>query len=209
MKFKIQMRALLALVVCLPCGAKAGYVELSGNGSYFKYNNGVVGGVQSNTTSKKIGGGIAYRFLANTSFEINYIFSRSYDRFGQQGDSFTSDYVINKTTDVQNLSVSLVIDFADKRSTFRPYMSGGIGYMIRKTQLDGTGTDKATLITSDLVFTNDPEIKSASANGGIGFKYFVADSVAIEIGGTIYATDLDKTEIYLHYAATGGLRIVF
>jgi hypothetical protein len=58
-------------------------------------------------------------------------------------------------------------------------------------------------------FEDQPPTSSASADAGIGFKIFMADSLALEFTGQVYATDLDKPEIYLHYAFSGGLRILF
>ncbi len=81
--------------------------------------------------------------------------------------------------------------------------------MIRKTQIGGQAVDKVTGATRDLTFVNPVDQKSASADGGLGFSVFVLDQIAFEVSGTVYATDLDKEEIFLHYAVAGGIRFVF
>lgn len=189
--------------------AHAGFFEISANGSFFKYNNGLVGGEPSSTIIRRLGGGLGYRFLQNTSIELNYTHSRNQDQFTQDSAQISSIWRIEKLSEFQNLSLSLVIEFTGKNSPFRPYIRGGGGYMIRKTTLAGKATNRITEVVTDLEFNQEPETQTASADGGIGFKLFVADSIALEFSGNVYATDLDKSEIYLHYSYTGGLRFVF
>ena len=80
--------------------------------------------------------------------------------------------------------------------------------MIRNVNLKGTLVDEQLGTSSPLEFTNIPEVRSASAEGSLGFKLMVSDALAIETQGTVYATDLDKKEIYLHYSWSAGLRIL-
>ena len=195
--------------LCYSSPSRANYFELSANGSYFKYNNGVIGGDISYTITKKWGAGFGYHFLTNASVEINYTSSTNVDRFSQDSAELTSKLYINKNTLFQNLSLNLTLDFADKNAIFRPYIVGGGGYMIRQTVLSGSGVDRTTGVTTQLSFQGQPDVKSASANGGLGFKLFVADQIALDFSTMIYATDLDKPEIFLHYSVSGGLRFLF
>jgi len=203
-------RLLTALVALAALPASAGYFELSGNGSYYKYNNGIVAGESSSTSVVRWGAGLAYRFMANAAIEFKYTHSKNTDIFAQISETEGRIYRLNRLTEFDNYSVGLNLDFADRKAAFRPFVSGGIGYMIRKQSLNGTYEE--TLfpgVQNELEFTDAEDVKSLSADAGIGFKIFVAESVAIEASASVFATDLDKPEIYLHYSAAGGLRFVF
>lgn len=187
----------------------AGYFEISGNGAYYKYNNGPVGGVDATTIVQRWGGGLAYRFLANTSIELSYSDSKNTDRYGQQDDVAGYRYDITKVTQIQNTSLDLVLDFADKKSRFRPFVRAGGGYMNRKIRMTGTRTQLEDTTDTTALTPYAVNYYSASATAGIGFKVFVADAIAIETSGNAYATDLDKSEMYIHYSAAVGLRLLF
>lgn len=197
-----------AILLC-SAPSHAGFWEISANGSYFKFNNGVQDNVKSTTITTRFGGGLAYRFMENTAIEFSYLQSRIRDSFGQNITALADRYLITKKTQMENYSLNLVLYLTDRKSTFRPYIRGGGGYMIRKTSLSGRAIDKVTGSNRELSFTNPPTEESASADGGLGFSLYVLDQVAIELSGTVYATDLDKEEIFLHYAFSGGLRFVF
>ncbi len=208
-KSRIVLKLLSICFFIFAASANAGYIELSANGSYAKYNNGIVGGDPSFTTVKRGSLGLAYRFLTNTAVEMNYSHSHSFDQFSQESSELTEKYYLEKTTQVKILSLNLILDFADKKAAFRPFIRGGGGYMIRSSELTAEGVDKTTEISRTVDFEDQPPTSSASADAGIGFKIFMADSLALEFTGQVYATDLDKPEIYLHYAFSGGLRILF
>ena len=206
------MNARTLIFAALICGyashARAGYFELSGNGSYYKYNNGLVNGEASYTTSSSLGAGFAYRFLENTAIEFNYTSSETHDTYSQDTAEILQRLDVLRITKFKNASVSLVLDFAPKNSSFRPFIKGGAGYTWRQTITQGIATDKATTVETPFLDAPTPS-KSASAQGGIGFKIFIVDRIAIEGTYTLIATDLDKKDIYLHYSVSGGLRFVF
>ena len=208
-------RSLSALVLflggptLLASPAFAGFFEISANGSYFKYNNGLIGGEPSTTTITRFGGGIGYRLLANTSIEINYSESRNKDNFAQDIEGDSQKRFINKDTQVQNLSLDLVLNFADRRAPFRPYIKGGVGYMIRNTKLSGKEIDKDFGTETKLNFVKQPQLESASAEVGVGTKIMLDESLALDLGASAYFSDLDKKEIYIHQSYTGGIRIIF
>lgn len=204
----IRNATALILTLLTVFQARAGYFEISANGAYSKFDNGLVGNVNSTSTVQRLGGGLAYRFLSSTAIELSYMDSKSIDRFGQQDDVAGYDYDLTKITRVQNSSLDLILDFADKKSRFRPYIRGGGGYMTRQIRISGTRKDRSSLVETPLT-VSDPKYYSASATGGIGFKIFIADSVAIDASYTLYVTDLDKPSIYVHYSAAGGLRFLF
>jgi hypothetical protein len=209
LKILIRSIAILTGFIVGPRFALAGYMELSANGSYAKYNNGLVGGDPSFTKVTRGSVGLAYRFLTNTAIELTYTHSQTYDQFSQDSDELTEKYYVEKKTLQKILSINLILDFADKKATFRPFIRGGGGYMIRSSDLSAIGVDKTTEVSRNLTFTDQAPTYSASADAGIGFKVFIADSLALEFSGQVYATDLDKPEIYLHYAYSGGMRILF
>jgi hypothetical protein len=53
------------------------------------------------------------------------------------------------------------------------------------------------------------ESRSVTAQAGAGFKYYLADRVAIEFSYTVFGSELDQPKIYMHQAIAGGLRVVF
>ncbi len=206
----VQARITLwALGLLCSATSWAGYWEISANGSYFKFNNGIQDNVKAHTVTTRIGAGLAYRFIENTAIEFSYLHSRIKDSFGQDIPALPDRYYIIKRTQIENYSLNLVLYFSGKKSSFRPYIRGGGGYMIRKTNLSGQATDRITGAKRDVAFTNGDTMKSASADGGLGFTLFILDQIAFETSGTVYATDLDKDEVYLHYAVSGGIRFVF
>lgn len=186
-----------------------GYFEISANGSYFKYNNGVQDGQPSITTVTRVGGGLAYRFMANTSIEFTYVQSKTNDRFGQDITSEPEVFFIDRTTELQNISANLVLHFTDRKSRFRPYIFGGGGYMVRKTSFSGRAVDKITEASRSLNFNSTAPIYSISATGGFALSIYMLDQVALEASYTVYATDLNKPEIFLHYSVAGGVRFLF
>lgn len=192
----------------LPHRAQAGYFEISGNGAFSKYNNGIVGNVNSYTKTVRWGGGVAYRFLSNTALELSYMNSSTTDRYGQQDTSILRDYDITKITQIQNTSLNLILDFADRKARFRPYVSAGGGVMTRITTIKGTATQQPEGLSAPLTEYRQ-RYYSASTDFGIGLKIFVVEAVAIDASFNLYATDLDKSEIYLHYSGAAGLRFIF
>lgn len=198
----------LVLLVFFGENCHAGYFEISGNGSYYKYNNGKTMGEQNNTTVQRYGAGLAYNFFGNASLEFKFTNSKNLDRYTQA----TADeiYRIKRTTEFKNFGLNLVIEFANRKAPFRPFVTGGLGYMIRKASLEGT-TEDAVLPNGQtvLAFNQEPITKSISADAGIGFKLFLADRLAFEGSFNVFATDLDQSEIFLHYSAAGGLRFLF
>jgi outer membrane protein W len=199
---------LIAFTFVTASKASAGYFELSGNGAYYLYNNGVAAGVDSTTTTLRFGGGIAYRFLSNTSFEVAYSQSKTTDRFGQVDSAYSISYDLTRVSKIESISGSLILEFAEKKSTFRPYIRAGGGYMTRTFVLKGTRKDSITGVKSDLT-TTTTTLYSASATGGLGLRLFIADRIALEAEGTALATDLDKPEVFVHYQSTAGIRIYF
>lgn len=200
---------LFVLITLSSLDLKAGYFEIFTNGSYYKHNNGLIGGDPSTTKTLDIGGGLAYRFLSNTSVEFAYRNSTTKDWYTQDYTELDEKYRVNKETVFENYSLSLVLDFADRKASFRPYIKGGGGYTIRQTKFSGTAIDKITDESRPLSFENSPKTESISAVAGVGLKIFVIESIALEASYTVYATDLDKDKTYLHYSIAGGLRYVF
>lgn len=205
-----SLRLGFILLALLTAGQSfAGYFELSANGSYYKYNNGSVGGELSTTVVRRMGGGLAYNFLSNTSIELQFTNSRNSSRYSQQETGSDIRYRLVRTEEFNNLSLNLVLHLTDKKSPFRPYIAGGGGYMIRSTNLTGSAFDTQTQAETDLNFTKTPEERSISANFGVGLKMYVAQAIALELSYTVFATDLDQETVYLHYSAAGGLRYLF
>jgi hypothetical protein len=187
----------------------AGFFTISGNGSYFKYNYGLSAGAPTYTVAKRAGAGLAYSLASSTSIQFSYSYSNTLDVGAADIDSEPVIYYINKTTEFHTYSLNLVLEFADKKSTFRPFISGGGGLSISKSVQSGTAVDRITNDVTNLTFAAQPEVQSASADASLGFNIYVANSVAIELKGTVVASNLDKEEIYIHYSGTAGLKFVF
>jgi opacity protein-like surface antigen len=207
----------LGLGLCLTLfasGARAGYFEISANGSYYKYTNGKTLGELNTETTKRVGAGIAYNFFGNVLIEFKYTRSQKLDKYTQlaltAGGTPDTIYRISRSTKFDNYGANLVLEFAPRKAQFRPYISGGIGYMERWESTSGTYED-AILKNGQtaLKFSPIPSAKSISADAGIGFKLFIVERLALEGSFNVMATDLDKEEAFLHYSGSGGLRFLF
>ncbi len=187
----------------------AGNFELSFNGSYFKRNNGPIAGANSFTTIQSLGGGVGYYFVQNTGIELSYKNSKSTDIFNQEVPSIVNPVTTTRSTELDDISVSLILEMGGRKSSVRPYVRGGVGYMVRKTAQSGTtravgGSETLPIYLGGVSTTN-----SMSANTGLGVKFFFLSSTALELSGTIYATELTEDTIYLHYSFSGGIKFVF
>jgi len=199
----------LTLLMLFASPAYAGYFELSANGSYFKYNNGVLAGRISETTIRRYGFGIAYRFLSNTAIELSYSNSKNMDEFSQFEDvTGVNRLDINRNTITQNISVDLILDFATKKSRFRPYIRGGGGYTIRQAESAINRVVTATEAVTALAPISEKS-QSVTAQAGVGLKYFILDRIALEGAYTIFASELDQPSVLIHHTFSGGLRFVF
>lgn len=206
-KFKIFSIALAHFIILSK--VHAGYFEASANGSYYKYNNGVVAGDQNYTVIQRIGGGFAYRFLTNTAIELGYTESKTKESITQATSDGSLKLRSNKTSSFKILSLDLLIYFTDKRSRWRPYIRGGVGYTIRKVSVIGKQIDVlAGNVETDLKL-NSPKIYSMSAQGGAGVSIYISEQIALEASYTAYATELDKSDIFIHYSVAGGLKYIF
>jgi hypothetical protein len=190
-------------------GGFGGYFEIFANGSWYRYNNGVIGGDPSTTTITNYGGGLAYRLLSNTALELSYQESLTKDKYTQDFPELAQKIRIVRDTKAQIISLNLILELSDRKTNFRPYIKGGGGYMIRKAKFSGVAIDRITNTEQPLSPNDPPPSTSVSAQGGLGFKLFVADRLAIEFSGTSYWTDLDKDLIYVHYSVAGGFRYLF
>lgn len=202
----LTLASSLSLVVAR--SAQAGQYEISANGSYYKYDNGVMAGDASETTIRRLGGGISYSFVESTALEVSYSDTRNTDSFSQVSRDETLKFRVDRVTEIKNLSVDLVIGFSDRRAKFRPYIRGGGGYTARTTATNGVETD----LTDDSRAPLNEEItesKSVTAQAGLGFKYYLVDRVALEFSYTMFASELDQPTVYMHHSISGGLRVVF
>jgi len=201
-----KLSRLLAIALGLAgTPAFAGYFELSANGFYSKYTNGKTLGELNTETTQRLGGGLAYNFFGNMLIEFKYT-----DRYTQLSISDGNIYRIRRTSEFNNYGTNLVLEFAPRKAQFRPYISGGIGYMKRKEKTSGTYEDSVVRDgQTELDFQATPDTSSISADGGVGFKLFIAERLALEGSFNVLATDLDKEEVYLHYSGSGGLRFFF
>ncbi|MEO5667016.1 MAG: outer membrane beta-barrel protein [Bdellovibrionota bacterium] len=203
-----RLLVLAAALVGTP--AFAGYFELSANGFYSKYTNGKTLGELNTETTQRSGAGLAYNFFGNMLFEFKYTNSKSIDKYTQLSESDGNIYRIRRTTQYDNYGFNLVLEFAPRKAEFRPYISGGIGYMKRKASTTGTSEDEALRNgETALNFQATPDTSSMSADAGIGFKIFIAERLALDGSFSVLATDLDKAEVYLHYSGSAGLRFFF
>ena len=206
----LKSLAVLTLIALPTQDALAGYFEISGNGSYYRYNNGQTLGESNTTTVQRVGAGLAYNFLGNASIEFKYTNSKNTDIYTQESLGESRIYRITKSSEFNNYGVNIVLNFAHKKAKFRPYITAGLGYMIRENGLSGTYEDSVLLDGQQpLQFAEVDPVKSISADGGIGFKLYIVERIALEGSFNVFATDLDKDQIYLHYSAAGGLRVIF
>lgn len=203
-------RSAAAALLLMTVPASASYFELSANGAYNKYTNGKTLGELNTETTQRMGAGIAYNFFGNVLIDFKYTQSKKTDRYTQFSQADSDIYRIRRVTEYSNFGTNLVLEFAPRKSQFRPYISGGVGYMIRKDNTSGTVQN--SLVNNGeqpLNFRPVDPTKSISADAGIGFKLYIIERIAFEGAFNVLATDLDKPEIFLHYSGSGGLRFVF
>ena len=75
---QMAIRAFLLSTLSLSTNIFAGYFEISGNGSYYLYNNGKTLGEQNTTSVQRLGLGLGYNFTSNTSIEFKYTNSKKH-----------------------------------------------------------------------------------------------------------------------------------
>lgn len=190
--------------------AHAGYFEISGKGSYYLYNNGRTLGEQNTTTVQRLGLGIGYNFTRNTSIEFKYTNSKNTERFTQESLGESRIYRITRTSQFDNYGVNLTLSFGHKKARFRPYVTAGLGYMVRQSAISGTFEDSLLRDgQTSIEFADEPESSSISADAGLGFKIYIVERIALDASFNVFATDLAQEEIFLHYSAAGGLRVIF
>ena len=209
MRVTLLALALITSALIAQTSSAAGYFELSGNGSYYKNNNGVVAGDQNYSITQRVGGGIAYRFLTNTAIELSYSDSRNYETLTQTTADGSIQLRSRKKTKFQILSLDLLLYFNKKGARFRPYIRAGGGYVVRKVQVDSTQVDVLAGNVETTLASKAPTSYAMSANGGAGFNVFVSERIALEANATAYFTELNEPEIYVHYSIASGLRYVF
>jgi opacity protein-like surface antigen len=208
MKGMSRFRLILAAAI-FSGSASAGYFELSANGSYYKYNNGVVAGDQNYTVIQRVGGGVAYRFLTNTAIELGYTESKTRESITQATSDGSIRLRSTKTSTFRILSLDLLVYLTDKKSRWRPYLRGGVGYTTRRVKVEGTQIDVLAGNVETALQMASPTIYSMSAQGGAGLSVYISEQIALEASYTAYATELDRAEIFIHYSVSGGLRYVF
>ncbi len=197
-------------------GAANGYFEFTVNGAWYRYSEGLRYGELATETISRFGAGIAYRFLSNTALEISYMTSSTRDKYRTEvNNGGTAEHLlvdsINRT---QNLSMNIMLYLTDRSASFRPYIKGGIGVSMKGATFDAYTVDGTTGLDTKNLSPLMPSYKlaaekSLTANGGLGLSYFLLNSVALELAGSVYASDIDKAKIFLDYSVTGGLRFVF
>lgn len=207
---KIPSFARTLLIVCVTVlatipAARAGTWEISLNGSYFKSDNGIVNGRPSETINRRLGGGVSYSFLDHLALELAYDNSLTKTVVTQSGASFgTNNFELTQSREGQNLSLNLVVSILDKKARFQPFVKAGGGYYYQKQSTTGFFLGSNAAIRPQITYSS-----SLSADAGLGFKLYIANHIAFEMTGMVYATGLDDPPVLYHYSLTGGLRFVF
>ncbi|HEX4925391.1 MAG TPA: OmpA family protein [Bdellovibrionales bacterium] len=187
---RLKTVAVIAFAMTVFSGnARAGYVEISATGSYRTntVNEYTYSRTQSVTSS------VAYYFWEMSALEISYTdaLSRSYGRTPISG----QDYV--ETSRVRLFGADLVLSFAGRQSSFRPYIKIG-----------GADQQKTWIYEEGLVNTR-VDTQGFSLTGGFGFKFLLSDHFAIKAGVDAWSNPLSEPNRIVDYAANAGISWMF
>lgn len=181
----------------LTTSARAGVFEIDAEGSFFRFNS----STDSYTQTATYGGALAYHFFSITALELS--FSRTIEhKVLQDISSSVRKYDTKTTFDVY--SVSLVQYLLGRTYRLQPFIRAGVGYIVQKVGVTFTMSDGSVDNHPNQVST-----KGMSANLGLGLRYAFTENFYLKLSGTVYATDLDKSDPLTHYTATAGLAVAF
>lgn len=106
-------------------------------------------------------------------------------------------------TETEIYSLGVDIEILGKRSSFKPFIYLGGGYVITRQSYDYT-PDGSTVATP----FKEAEQKGFSGNVGLGIRWIIAKRLAIELEGFAYGTDFDKPKPLFNIYASAGLRLI-
>jgi hypothetical protein len=186
---KSLLRFGLAVIFLSVSQSQAGYFEFSATGSY--RTNTVNEYTYSRTQS--VTGSLAYYFWEMSALEFSYTdaLSRSFGRTAISG----QDYI--ETSRVKLIGADLVISFAGRQSSFRPYIKMG------------AAEQSKTWIYEEGLVNTRVDSDGLSLTGGFGFKFLLSENFALKAGVDGWTNPLNETKRIIDYAANAGVSWMF
>lgn len=171
--------------------AKAGIVEISAMYSYKKTNYDAL-----NYEAQEQGtGGISYYFWEMSALELTY----------SRGAGIEVHPTETIYQDVTAYGASLVFTFANRDSAFKPYIKGGVSYLIKRLSYFYP-------VGSSTQATAPTQMFGLAPTAGLGFKYMLTQQFGIKAGVDVasqtFTSGSTSVTVY-DFAATGGLSFLF
>lgn len=186
-----MIKSLLSLFVLWSSAASAGYVEVGASGNYR------ISKIDDDNKQELISytGSISYYFWELSAIELSYTQGRQVvtTKFpGETAHSIT-------TTFFELFGLDLVLTFADKQSSFQPYVKVGGAYMSKQIvrEIEGISRDKV----------DAPEGLVPSA--GIGFRLKFTNALSLKVGVDGWTSPPDHDPVTVDYAGRAGLSWMF
>jgi outer membrane protein W len=174
-----KIKALLLLFVfplLWPSLSHALYTELGINYQYKKTTIDSLNDIQQQGTSLTV----AFYFWEQIAIEFSYTNSLYVKR--EKADALpttTTQRITTQTADVYGIDAIYVL--TGKQSQFQPYIKAGAAYL----------TKRQTVQQDTSSWSVDP-LSGWGPGYGIGFKYFITNSVSIRTGWDVVKTPIDR-----------------
>ena len=151
------------------------------------------------TVNLSITAGMAWSLLPGLRVEGRYTnISELQNRVDVPSTATLTDF----KTETSIYSLGLDLNLLGESSDFQPFCFLGAGYIVTTRsyyyQIQGA---------SSAVYNTEPPNARISGNFGLGFRFRVAKSLALEIEAYGYVIDMDKPTRLINYFGTAGIRI--
>lgn len=186
------MRILILLASLFSISAHAVYTEMGANYNYKKstYDSNNTFEQQSSTIS------LSFYFWEQLGIETSYTNGLAVKR--EKSSGITS--LLTTTTQYSDIyGLDLIYVLAGKQSKFQPYVKGGAAYVKKRQVIQADGQQASEI---------NPPIGIAPSYG-VGFKFFLTESLAIRAGYDVLNTPIDENTKADDIAGRVGLSWVF
>ncbi len=186
-----MQRLLILLILSFTAPAWSLYTELGVSHSYKKTSFDEHNYIES----QAITGSISLYFWENIALELSYT-----NGIAVRSEKLLTIYPVRTITQYSEVYGSdLILSFADRKSTFQPYIKGGAAYITKKqvTQDEGYPSTEIT-----------PPAGVAPSYGA-GLKILMTEQFAIKMGIDVWSTPIDEDSKSDDMAARVGVSWMF
>ena len=163
--------------------AEAGYLEI---GTSYNYRQNYVDEF-NRTIQRSITGSISYYFWEQSALELSYT----------DGASDIKLDTVDVNVKFEFYGLDLVISFAGRGATFRPYVKAGAVYQIKSTRTRYATIDRIV------------RTRGVSPSAGVGFRLKLTQSFVFRSGVDLWATDTDAEEAQYDMVGRAGISWLF